>query len=128
LLAKKSTTIDTTRVDACTYSRKPNEKTTGRIIATGEYRFEYYNQSLSWMHAEESAVKELCDQALFRFASLRKKTESEMSTTMLKQFDLSIKNIVIEQRVFNADDNVCRVTISCDADDIVPTPSSEAAP
>jgi hypothetical protein len=128
LLAEKVYAVDTTRVDACDYSLKTKDTPAEKIFATGEYRFEYYNQSLSWMHAEETAVKNLCDQALHRFASLRKKTESELSTTMMKKFDLSTKNIVIEQRIFDAADNICRVTISCNAEDIVPTPSSEVSP
>lgn len=128
LLAKNSYAIDTTRVDVCAWSMKIKDASAGKISATGEYRFEYYNQSLSWMHAEETAVKNLCDQALHRFAALRKKTESELSTTMMKQFDLSIKNIFVEQRIFDAADNICRVTISCNADDIVPTLPSEVSP
>ena len=128
LLAEKVYAVDTTRVDACAWFVKEMDPPAGKISATGEYRFEYYNQSLSWMHAEEAAVKNLCNQALHQFASLRKKDESELSTTMMKQFDLSIKNVFIEQRIFDSADNICRVTISCNADDIVPTPSNKVEP
>lgn len=128
LLAMKNAVIDTARVDACAYSRKIEEKGYGKITATGEYRLEYYNQSLSWMHAEENAVKELCDQVLYHFASLRKKTGSEMSTTIMKQFDLSVRKITIEQRTFDTENNLCRVTISCDTSDVIPTLPDEEAP
>ena len=96
------------------------------MFATGEYRFEYYNQSLSWMHAEENAVKNLCDQALHRFASLRKQ-DNQITTVMMKQFDLAIKNIVIEQRIFDEADNICRVTILAISVILFP-PSSEVSP
>ena len=128
LLAEYAYSIDTTRIDACSWSANKKDIPAGKMFATGEYRFEYYNQSLSWMHTEENAVKNLCDQALHRFASLRKQDESELSTVMMKQFDLAIKNIVIEQRIFDEADNICRVTISCNIGDIVPTPSSEVSP
>lgn len=129
LLAEKNSNVDQTRVYACSYSAISKvEKDSEKITATGEYRFEYYNQSLCWMHAEEDAVKKLCDRALHRFASLQKKTEFEMSTTIMKQFDLLIKNITIEQRAFDAENNICRVTISCNPKDIVPTPPNEVAP
>ncbi len=125
LLAENTYSVDTTRVDACAWPKNVKRLPAGKISATGIYRFEYYNQSLCWMHAEESAVKNLCDQALHRFASLQKQNGSELSMAMMKQFDLVIKNIVIEQRIFDAEDNICRVTISCNADDIVPQQSSK---
>jgi hypothetical protein len=119
LLAPQGSVIDTAKVNVCNFSKDLPKVDCPRLIATGEYRFEYYHQSLCWMHAEENAVKELCNRAMHWFAALQKKSGAEISTVMMKRFDLSIKNIRIEQRKFEANDNICNVTISCDTTDII---------
>jgi hypothetical protein len=119
LFVEKKSTFDTTRVSICNAEYRDIKKP-GKITATGEYQYEYYNQSLCWMHAEESAIKELCERSAFRFASLRKSSGSDFSTTIRKQFDLKIKNISIDNRFYDEKDNICRVTVSCDTADIIP--------
>jgi hypothetical protein len=125
LFAPKGLTIDTSRIDPCGFSKTLPKVVCNRLIANGEYRFEYYNQALSWMHAEENAVKALCNWALHWFSALQKKNGEEISTVMMKRFDLSIKNIRIEQRRYDEQGNICNVTISCDTTDILAAPRKE---
>lgn len=128
LLKAGNTIADTSRIDPCSFTEQENFVGKDIISATGQYRFEYYNQSLSWMHAEENAVKELCDKVLFHFASLKKMSGADISTTIMKQYDLIVRNITIIQRNFDAENNVCRVTISCKTSDIEPASTNEVTP
>jgi len=123
LYGNKEILIDTSRVDACGFSNGTQPpKGSQRLYATGEARFEYYNQPICWMRAEEEAVKELCNQAIFRFSSLTKKNDSEFATTIQKKFELLVKNVRVDKRVFNNEHRICQVLISCPSSDITPLP------
>lgn len=118
LMTPASAVYDTTRVNVCEYGNGKETPQANRIYAYGEYRFEYYNQYLSWMHAEEEAVKQLCSRAAHQFASLTKQVDHIISATIMKRFDLTIQNIAVEKRTFDSENRICRVVVSCDTADI----------
>ena len=121
LYGNKQIQVDTSRVYPCKFSSNIQlSKEPQRLCAAGESRFEYYNQSICWMRAEEEAVKELCNQALHRFSSLTRNNNSEITTTIQKKFELLVENIRIDQRIFDNEHRICKVFISCPSSDITP--------
>jgi hypothetical protein len=94
------------------------------LYGKGTCGLSYYNQAISWMCAEESAVKNLCRQSLIRISSITKGiTSNDMSNinaTVSIEMDIEVRNARVVARYYDLKSNSCIVWIACKKSDVIP--------
>lgn len=116
--------IDTAEISACESSGSPYIVDTAMLYAKGTSKFNLYDQASSWMTAEEQAIKTLCRQSAFYFASQVKMSDDRQTTDVRKviryEMDLEVKNLRVISRSYDVVQNACIVSVACNKTDISP--------
>jgi hypothetical protein len=116
-------TIDTTNAPGCrTQEGQPVD--TAFLYGKGTCKLYRYAQAMSWIKAEEAAIKTLCQQSIIRYASMRKKLITgdfeERSNTVEYEMNLTVHNTKIITRYYDKANNRCTVVVACRKTDISP--------
>ena len=117
-------TVDTTNISACKSSAQTPSDNKDLLYGKGTGKLRYYDQASSWMEAEEQAVKALCHQSAFYYASLTKMNDNghatDISKVMRYEMDLEVRNLIVVGRAYDVKDNYCIVWVACKKSDISP--------
>ena len=117
------TMVDTTDAPGCG-TQGCQETDTAFLYGKGTCKLFRYSQAMSWIQAEEAAIKILCQQSVVRYASLRKKIQTgdrtERSNTVEYEMNLVVRNTKITARYYDKANNRCTVLAACRKTDIYP--------
>ncbi|MGB7567107.1 MAG: hypothetical protein WBM07_04550 [Chitinivibrionales bacterium] len=117
-------TIDITNASACKSSLREQSNDEALLYGKGTVKMSFYAQASSWMMAEEQAVKALCRQSAFYYASLVKMNDNghttDISKVMRYEMDLEVRNLTVVSRAYEVKDNYCTVWVACKKSDISP--------
>jgi len=122
-------TIDTTKISACKSPLREQNNDDAFLYGKGTVKMSFYAQASSWMMAEEQAVKVLCRQSAFYYASIVKMNDNghttDISKVMRYEMDIEVRNLIVVSRAYDVKDNYCTVLVACKKSDISPWKGNE---